>query len=224
MAGIRSWLRLPFPFRGAHTATEPPLVQLCRTVTGSSLQAALAAAQDMKSWNRIGAHFDTEIYSKKDFTHYHHFMRKGFIKATPEQILAFLENPDNSRKWNETLEESRLLQTIEPYRILYQKVGLPWPLQARDFVLAAFGTKIDGGTAYILSSIEVPEAPPRRDMVRGHIDYSAVIAREVQGGAEVTYVSSVQLNEELPHRVVYHLIKQRNTAIVKIREMLSDVW
>ena len=225
MAGTGSWLRLPFALRKAHTVTEPPILHLCRTVSESALQAALAAKQDTLGWDRVSSHHDTEIWCKKDFTDYHKFKRCGSIPASPQRILSFLLDPANARKWNETLQESRLLKTVEPYTILYQKTALPWPLKARDFVLAAGGGDIKGGTAYTLTSVEVEDAPIRRDVVRGHIDYAAVIAIDnLKGGSDVTFISSLKLNEELPHRVVYHLIKKRNSAIVRLREMITEDW
>lgn len=206
------------------TVAEPPLFRLCRTVTDSALQGALAAAYHSKGWQRVGAHQNTEIWHLKDSTDYHKFRRTAHISAPPKRVLDFLLNPANAKHWNETLEESRLLREVGQWQILYQRTSLPWPLKPRDYLLVASGSEIKGGTAYVMSSIELPEAPHRSEVVRAHIDYSAVISLDDHhGGSKVTYVSSVKLNGDLPHRVVYSLIKSRNSAIERIREML-DEW
>ena len=221
MAGGGGWWVL---LRNLHTVSEPPLVRLCRTVTDSALQAALTATTQTKGWQRTGAHLGTEIWNWKDASDYHKFKRTGHIRAPPKRILEFLQDPANARRWNETLVESRLVRMVGRWQVLYQRTELPWPLKPRDFLLVASGTEINGGVAYVMSSIELPEAPLRTQAVRGHIDYSVVIALDDhKGGSNVTYVSSVKLNEELPHRVVYRLIQTRNSAIERIREMM-DVW
>ena len=213
-----------FLLRNLHTVSEPPLVRLCRTVTDSALQAALTAASETKGWQRIGAHRSTEIWNKKDASDYIKFKRIGHIRVPPKRILEFLQDPANAKRWNETLVESRLVRMVGRWQILYQRAELPWPLKPRDFLLVASGTEINEGVAYVLSSIELPEAAPRTQAVRGHIDYSCVIAEDdMNGGSKVTYISSVKLNEDLPHRVVYSLIQTRNSAIESIRDMM-DVW
>ena len=211
--------------RKLHTMTfEPNLLRLCQTVTESALQGALTSAYHTPNWQLVGTHLNTEIWHLKDSSDYHKFRRVGHISASPSLILDYLLNPANAKRWNETLSESRLLRSIGQYQIIYQRTELPWPIKPRDYVVLATGREVTGGKAYVLSSVDIPEAPPRAEAIRAHIAYSVVIAKEDQkGGSDVTYVSSVKLNGDLPHRVVYHLIKTRNTAIERIRDAF-DQW
>lgn len=217
--------RLRYAWRGFSTSNEA-MREMCKKATEKAFEAVKKTVKNPVGWELVASLEDTEVYHDTKVRTAHVYRRQGKVDCAPMKVISYVMNPVNARSWNEPVIESRVLQNLGEYKIIYQKNQMPWPLSVRDLVFAEGLFETENGHALVTTSVEHPDAPVTSAAVRSIMDWSAIIAEESENDKEkcfVTYVSSWQLREETSSlREANYLIQKRNPIILKLRKLLLD--
>lgn len=210
----------------ARSTNHDALHTLCKEATAKAFAQVKKSLSISVGWELVESLEDTEVYHDTKVRTAHVYCRQGRIDCPPMKVISYVMNQANARSWNEPVIESRVLQNLGEFKIVYQKVQMPWPLSVRDLVFAVGLFEMEGGHAMVTTSVQHPAAPETSQAVRSIMDWSAVIAEEREHDKEkcfVKYISSWQLKEENSSlREVTYLVNKRNPMILKLRKLLLD--
>lgn len=89
------------------------------------------------------------------------------VAAPPERVLAWIEATHTYVDWMHNCEEAKALGEGDGARIVYNRIGSPWPVSDRDVVLRSTRTRRDDGAIRVeFRDTTDPAAPPGQDAVR----------------------------------------------------------
>ena len=97
------------------------------------------------------------------------FRIEGKIEhVSMKSVLASLFEVDLLKSWLPMATESELMESISRFRKKVRiRIGAPWPISDREACVDAFGTILeDGSIVALLRSVQIPEKPPARGVVR----------------------------------------------------------
>jgi hypothetical protein len=148
---------------------------------------------------------------------------EGLIEFPPEQVLSFML--DSSYKWDETLEESKVLHEFSPdLFIMYERYKCPWPVSDRDFVYGMKIVKREEALYIIAKSIETSH-PQISGVVRGEIITSGYVLKRTElNYTQITYLVSLDPKGSIPKMVVRSLNKEQVANIWRIREFMQKIY
>ena len=202
------------------------MYEMCKQATTKAFEQVKKSMKMSVGWELVDTLEDTEVYHDTKVRTAHVYRRQGSIDCSPMKVIAYVMNPANARSWNEPVIESRVLESLGEYKIIYQKNQMPWPLSVRDLVFAEGLFETENAQVLVTTSVEHPAAPVTSEAVRSIMDWSAIVAEEKENDKEksfVTYISSWQLREETSSlREVSYLVHKRNPVILKLRKLLLD--
>lgn len=120
------------------------------------------------------------------------------IPASLEDIVKFLENPDNVKIVDVMNEEGKMLLKEEKYEIDYFKYKAPWPVSSRDFVLLA-STRREGNKVYLLTKSIDYDYPIPNKVVRAEVYVGSYCVEELSpNNCKVTYISDADPKGWIP--------------------------
>eukprot|EP00755_Sulcionema_specki_P029125 Sspe_Gene.91463::Locus_62971_Transcript_1_1_Confidence_1.000_Length_1187::g.91463::m.91463 len=111
-----------------------------------------------------------------------------------------------------TLQEIRVVRSIaDGESIGYTRIGLPWPLVAREMLYRMKRHNLpDGAIAIIVESEEHDEVPTRSDVVRANIRTFYHITPE-RNQCKVVFVACMDPKGSIPHTIL-HLFKTKTAS------------
>ncbi len=121
-------------------------------------------------------------YDIKEFKAY------TYIKASPEKLLAIINNADKFNQWIDKVEESKLLKKpASNVFIVYLTLGMPIGVSDRDMVLRNEVKKLKGGGYKIDVTSAWNQYPEQEDYVRIKKAYGYWIIKPENGTTKVEY-------------------------------------
>src|SRR5574343_550224 len=115
----------------------------------------LQALSNSQGWESLGDSKGVQGFQKSAEGNLNLVKGVGIIQFPPERVLEFMM--DSSYKWDETLEESKILEHYSSdLMIMHERYKCPWPVSNRDFV---YGMKVmqNDDTIYIIAkSVDYP--------------------------------------------------------------------
>lgn len=146
----------------------------------------------------------------------------GIINFRPEEVASFIM--DNSYKWDETLEESKVLHQLrDDLLVMYERYKCPWPVSNRDFVYGLKVVSRDDGVFILVKSIDVP-SPVIKGVVRGEIIISGyLLKRSENGNTECTYLVCIDPKGSIPKMIVRQINKDQVSNISAIRDFMTSI-
>ena len=207
-------------------ASEAGLTELCEIATEQAWKKCMHDYKSEFGWQVIYDKYETLI-QKKELTHEAGEVRKrqGMIMAPPINVIKFIKDPLNWKKWNEVCLDCHYLKKLGNFSILYYKLSLSWPVSPREFVLAETVKELDDGYAYILKSIDLEIEPQDKDTVRGFMNYAGFIAKhplQKPDRTELTYITSIDMKGKIPNPVIKEAHARRHNALHNVRKYLEE--
>lgn len=156
------------------------------------------------------------------------FLGKGLIKVKPPAVWQAVRNPMTRYVYDKMLKKTKIVRQIDDQiRIAYlhHETTQCFFKQARDFVYLA-AEKVEP-ERYVLSgvSVDVPELPPSKNIVRGKIYSSGWIIEPVlQNGqlySMVSYLSQVDFGGAIPTGLLNHIGRRQPLCIAYLRNYLQ---
>lgn len=97
---------------------------------------SISVVQGQKSWNLISEKDGIKVYSKAVETSKVKAVRvECFMKSSASQLVHLLMDLPVASEWVSHTKSCTLVKKISPSELFYySEVGLPWPLENRDFV------------------------------------------------------------------------------------------
>ena len=121
-------------------------------------------------------------YDIKEFKAY------TYIKASPEKLLAIINNADKFNQWIDKVEESKLLKKpASNVFIVYLTLGMPIGVSDRDMVLRNEVKRLKGGGYKIDVTSAWNQYPEQEDFVRIKKAYGYWIIKPEKGATKVAY-------------------------------------
>ncbi|KAK2568953.1 StAR-related lipid transfer protein 9 [Acropora cervicornis] len=156
------------------------------------------------------------------------FLGKGLIKVKPPAVWQAIRNPMTRHVYDKMLKKTKIVRQIDDQiRIAYlhHETTQCFFKQARDFVFLA-SERVEP-ERYVLSgvSVDVPELPPSKNIVRGKIYSSGWIIEPVlQNGqlySMVSYLSQVDFGGAVPTGLLNHITRRQPLCIAYLRNYLQ---
>ncbi|XP_074630901.1 uncharacterized protein LOC141889499 [Acropora palmata] len=156
------------------------------------------------------------------------FLGKGLIKVKPPAVWQAIRNPMTRHVYDKMLKKTKIVRQIDDQiRIAYlhHETTQCFFKQARDFVFLA-SERVEP-ERYVLSgvSVDVPELPPSKNIVRGKIYSSGWIIEPVlQNGqlySMVSYLSQVDFGGAVPTGLLNHIARRQPLCIAYLRNYLQ---
>lgn len=150
--------------------------------------------------------------------------RKGLLEVPPSEIIKFLSDLDNWRKWNEVCMDVHFIQKLGAFNVIYYRLSLCWPIADRDFVVVGSVKELSDGTvAYVLRSVEHEEKAVKKDAIRANIKYAvfAAVPTDWKGiSSDLTYMTDIDMIG-VPQVIGEEANRKRDNAIQHIRDHLG---
>lgn len=129
---------------------------------------------------------------------------KVTMKATAEQIAAWVTAVHTYVDWQHNCEEARVLRGPDGSRFTYNRIGSPWPVSDRDVVLRTTRKALDGGGILLeFRSTEEAGFPAQSGVVRmPRLFGSYVLEPDGNGGTHVVYTVDSDPGGSLPSWLV----------------------
>ncbi|KAI9280067.1 hypothetical protein BY458DRAFT_581555 [Sporodiniella umbellata] len=107
--------------------------------------------------------------------------------------------PGSRKMWDDRFGDS---ETIEFYgkfdTISWFSLKVPWPLTPRDFASSTVVEFSDTVIYGVLTSVEDPRIPEKKDFTRGDLSLSGWKIEKVEKGIMITYITLVDLKGNIP--------------------------
>jgi hypothetical protein len=134
---------------------------------------------------------------------------EGVLDATPGTIINHLFDVSNRPKWDNKVEQQRVLEQISPMnRIIYVQTKPIWPCSARDMTLFSYIEKIENGGILNVSTRYDHESMPSREsegIVRAYAGIAGQIFRRhptMPGKTVMVQIADVDIRGTLPKTIV----------------------
>lgn len=180
-------------------ASASPAASFEKPGTGSASPAGTPAANpypfdseqvrfalDENIWKKISDDEGIQAYERREGKNPYGdvvaFRGETVLPAKLAKIATILATPELQGEWVDAMEDYRLIEKVSKFETIeYNKTGVPWPFQDRDFVFrASVKVQIDPPLMLILmKSIEDPRAPPVKGVVRGEMLISYFYMKEI---------------------------------------------
>ncbi|XP_031565956.1 uncharacterized protein LOC116301097 [Actinia tenebrosa] len=158
----------------------------------------------------------------------HSFLGKGMIKTSPTNVWNAVKNHMTRHVYDKTLKKTKILKQIdESSKLLYlhHETAQCFVKQARDFVLLAVDRVEPESYVVAGVSVDAPESPPVKDLIRGKVYASGwVIEPVLQDGqlySMVSYLSQVDFGGVVPVRLINYIARRQPLCISYLREYLE---
>lgn len=131
------------------------------------------------------------------------------MKASTEQIAAWVGAVHTYVDWQHNCEEARLLTLADGSTRTYNRVGSPWPVSDRDVVLRTTRSNLEGGRIFFEfrntedANFAIPSDVVRMPRLIGSYDL-----RPVEGGTRVVYTLDSDPGGSLPIWLVKQVGKE----------------
>jgi len=158
----------------------------------------------------------------------HSFLGKGMIKVKPPAVWQAVRNSMTRHVYDKMLKKTKVVRQIDDQtKILYfhHETTQCFVKQSRDFVVLA-SERVEP-ERYILAavSVDIPDLPPTKEIVRGKIYSSGWIIEPVlQDGqlySMVSYLSQVDFGGAVPVRLVNLIARRQPLCIAYLRDYLE---
>lgn len=117
------------------------------------------------------------------------FRAQGLLDARMDLLLSVVRDTSRKLEWMDRIKEARIVQVVEPdpsrhVRVEFNHIGLPWPLQDREFVFRTQVEVVEAERAVKVrisdeGTSEIGTAPGR---VRGELLGGFFIFKPIEGG------------------------------------------
>lgn len=182
----------------------------------------LLTLSNSDGWESLGSSKGVDGFQKSAEGNLNLVKGTGTMNFPPERVLEFMM--DSSYKWDETLEESKIVERYSSdFMLMYERYKCPWPVSNRDFVYGMKVIQRDDFIYIIAKSVEA-DYPKLNGVVRGEIITSGyILKRTSQNHTEMTYLISLDPKGSIPKLVVRSLNKDQVSNIWRIREYLQKL-
>ncbi|XP_065662101.1 uncharacterized protein LOC100208202 isoform X3 [Hydra vulgaris] len=201
-----------------------PLSSSMKTDTSLSIQ------NENFGWVYQGNEKDV-ILMKKVHSHLkiHSFFGRGVISVPPEAVFKAVSNPIVRTYYDNLLKKITVVRQIsERNKIVYMlyETNKCFVKQARDFCVLHAERKEEKRFVLAATSVEIPDCPTVKDIVRGKIYSSGWIiephSKEGMSCSMVTYISQVDFGGRLPTRLVNYIGKRQPLGLAYLRKYLES--
>lgn len=184
---------------------------------------------DDGKWQKSSEKEGVTIYSRKmPNSDLLGFKSEGIISAPIEAVMANLRDVENSHLWTPDLKLKQTLKDIDDLTATtYSVTNMPWPLNARDYILYNKLELHKKRQLIFVISKSVPHKtrPLHNKHVRANIAYSNIGIRPV--GKDKTYMewtSFVDPKGWIPNWLVNFYQKDMPVGFIKALEKRSQVF
>lgn len=120
------------------------------------------------------------------------------IPASLEELVAFIDDPKNTKLIDVMNEEGTRIYNDEKYAIDYFRYRAPWPVSGRDFVLLSTKRR-EGKKVFILTKSIAYNHPIPNKIVRGEVHVGSYCIEELEPKkCKVTYISDADPKGWIP--------------------------
>lgn len=157
----------------------------------------------------------------------HSFLGKGMIKVKPPAVWQAVRNPMTRYMYDRMLKKAKIVRQIDDQTkisYLHHETTQCFVKQSRDFVVLV-AERVEP-ERYIVSgvSVDLPELPPTKNIIRGKIHSSGWIIEPVlQNGqlySMVSYLSQVDFGGAIPTSILNHIARRQPLCIAYLRDYL----
>ncbi|KAJ7365516.1 hypothetical protein OS493_005625 [Desmophyllum pertusum] len=158
------------------------------------------------------------------------FLGKGMIKAKPPAVWQAVRNHMTRHVYDRMLKKTKLIRQIDDQTklvYLHHETTQCFVKQSRDFVLLAAERVEPERYVLAATSVEIPEIPPIKDIVRAKAYSSGWIIEPVlQNGqlySMVSYLSQVDFGGVVPARLLNLVARRQPLCIAYLRDYLEKL-
>ncbi|XP_047133452.1 uncharacterized protein LOC100208202 isoform X1 [Hydra vulgaris] len=195
-----------------------------------SIDSSLSIQNQNFGWVYQGSEKDV-ILMKKIHSHLkvHSFFGRGVISVPPDTVFKAVSNPVVRTYYDNMLKKISIVRQIsERNKIVYMlyETNKCFVKQARDFCVLHAERKEEKRFVLAATSVEIPDCPTVKDIVRGRIYSSGWIieplSKEGMSCSMVTYISQVDFGGRLPTRLVNYIGKRQPLGLAYLRKYLES--
>ncbi|XP_078351038.1 uncharacterized protein LOC144635803 isoform X1 [Oculina patagonica] len=158
------------------------------------------------------------------------FLGKGMIKVKPPTVWQAVRNHMTRHVYDRMLKKTKLVRQIDDQtKIIYlhHETTQCFVKQSRDFVVLTAERVEPERYVLAATSIEIPELPPTKEIIRGKIHSSGWIIEPVlQNGqlySMVSYLSQVDFGGVVPARLLNLVARRQPLCIAYLRDYLEKM-
>lgn len=158
------------------------------------------------------------------------FLGKGMIKVKPPTVWQAVRNHMTRHVYDKMLKKTKLLRQVDDQtKIIYlhHETTQCFVKQSRDFVVLAAERVEPERYVLAATSVDMPELPPTKEIIRGTIYSSGWIIEPVlQNGqlySMVSYLSQVDFGGAVPARLLNLVARRQPLCIAYLREYLEKM-